>query len=86
MLTNWTPQSILLSFITVTCAFLIGLGLGSMNDPTEAPAPEVVEVKVPHGDFEDVPLSMEVDSGNTFHWICDMHFGVERSAECEYQP
>jgi hypothetical protein len=83
-----TPAQTLLLLVAIVVAFLTGLAIGALNDPSEV-APTVEYVEVLSGDFDDVPLIMETTMGNTFRWTCDMHFtpapNDEHSAECEQE-
>jgi hypothetical protein len=66
--------------------FAGGFILGGHLEPT--PPPVVVETPspVPYGDFNDVSLDMKTTMGNTWFWLCDLHFPPPpepRTAECE---
>jgi hypothetical protein len=78
----------ILNFLLVTLVLLGGIWIGSLDDPSEIPPPEQVMVPTMEGDFDDVEMSVRSTSGNTWRWLCDMHFNVDPNkvdtAECDY--
>ena len=81
-----SPAQTLLLLVAVVVAFLGGIAIGALNDPSEV-APTVVTVPTPAGNYQDVPLTMRGTNDNTWRYLCDMQLSPTSStAQCEYQP
>jgi hypothetical protein len=82
-----TPAQTLLLLVAIVVAFLTGLAVGALNDPSETAPPVTVTIPTPAGNYQDVPLTMRGTNDNTWRYICDMQLSPTSStAQCEYQP
>jgi hypothetical protein len=82
-----SPAQTLLLLVAIVVAFLAGLAVGALNDPTETLTPVTVTIPTPAGNYKDVPLTMRGTNDNTWRYICDMQLSPTSStAQCEYQP
>jgi hypothetical protein len=81
-----TPAQTLLLLVAIVVAFLTGLAVGALNDPTQT-APTVVTIPTPAGNNHNVPHTNRGTNHNTWRYICDMQLSPTSStAQCEYQP
>lgn len=79
------PQVWLFNLCLAVLLFGVGMWVGSLEDPTMAVEPQLLEVEVPTGDVEDVTMEMTSTMGTTFTFLCDIHLTLDgNSAECEY--
>ena len=76
----------LYGFLIISIVFLAGIYAGGyFFSETIEKEPRIRTVLLPAGDFNDVQMQMRTSMGNTWRWLCDVHFSAAgNSAECEH--